>query len=81
VPLFVPTGGLAKEGAIASVGPTFKEMGRLAGEAAKRALEGLTQGDTVYASRVEVVINKPVAEGIGLEIPEEALAGADKVLP
>ena len=81
VPLFVPTGGLVEQGATASVGPTFREMGRLAGVAARKASEGLSPESKLYTTNVEIVINKTVATQVGLQIPEDTLRKADKVIP
>lgn len=81
VPLYVPTGGLVEQGATAAVSPTFREMGRLAGVAARKALQNLPQENEVHAVNIEVVINKTVAAQVGLQIPEETLRKADRVVP
>ncbi len=81
VPLFVPTGGLTDQGATAAVGPTFREMGRLAAAAAKKALKDEAQESTIYSSNVEIIINKTAAAQVGLKIPKEALRNAHQVLP
>lgn len=82
VPLFAPTAGLVEQGATASIGPDFKEIGRAAGRAAREALEGPAKRNRqVYAARVEIVLNQAAAKEIGLTFPDEALHAADRVLP
>lgn len=81
VPLFVSTEGLLKEGATASIGPTFREIGRLAGVAARRAAGGEKQANKHYPIAVRVVISRTSAKEAGLELSEESLRSADKVLP
>jgi ABC-type uncharacterized transport system substrate-binding protein len=79
--LFVPTSGLVEQGAVASIGATFREMGRLAGLAAGKAVSGEAQANRIHPVRVEIVINKAVAAQIGLRISEKTLRDADRVLP
>jgi ABC-type uncharacterized transport system substrate-binding protein len=81
VPLFVPTGGLINQGATAVIGPTFRELGRLAAVAARNALEDRAQGSKIYPTNVEIIINKTVAAQMGLQVSEEVLRKADKVVP
>jgi len=81
IPLFVPTSGLVAQGAIASVGPSFREMGRAAGIAVRKALENQPQENIIYLADVEVVINESAAAQIGLKISKEMLRTTDKVLP
>lgn len=69
VPLFVSTAGLLDHGAAASVGPSFREMGRQAGLAARRALGHQRQEGLIYPVQIEVVVNKAVAERVGLQTP------------
>ncbi len=81
IALFVPTSGLVAQGAIASVAPTFREMGRLAAIAARRAPTASDSGRIIYPERAEIVINKGEAARIGLTIPDAALRSADQVIP
>ncbi len=81
IPLFVPTRGLAEEGAAASVGPSFREIGRLTGIAVRQTLANLHPGNNLYAVNIELIINKSAAAQVGLKIPEEILRKADKVIP
>lgn len=81
IPLFVPTGGLVAQGATASVGPSFREIGRVTAIAAQKALESRAQDNTLYPINIEIVINKTVAAQVGLQISEEVFRKADKVIP
>lgn len=81
VPLFVPTAGLLDQGATASLGPSFREMGRQAGIAARKALLNQRQEDEVYPANIEIAINKAASARVGLQIPESVLRKADKVVP
>lgn len=81
IPFYAPTAGFVQQGATASISSSFREIGRAAGMAARKALEGdLTQG-TVYPEREEVTVSRKAAEAAGFQIPREALEKADKVLP
>jgi len=80
IPFFVPSGGLLEQG-LASVTPTFREIGRLAAIAARSALTGQNQKKIIYPTRVELGINKAAAAKIGLKISEETLRQADKIIP
>ena len=80
VPLFVPVSGLVGEGATVSVGPNFREMGRLAGTAVRRLLQQDNPqrrlDAKVYCANVEIVIGKTAAEQAGLQIPDSVLKKA-----
>lgn len=84
VALFVPFGGLVDEGATASVGPSFRDMGKLAGKSVRELLEGAPQTKPhakVYCTDVDIVIGKTAAERAGLRIPERTSTMAVKVVP
>lgn len=81
IPLFVTTEGLVEEGATASVGPSFREMGRMAGIAARKALAQEAQERRLYSSHPIMVVNKTVAEQMGLRLSADVLRQADRVLP
>lgn len=81
IALFVPTAGLVEQGAVAFVGPTFRDMGRAAAAAASKVLAGAAPAARVYPDRAEIVINRTAAARIGLKVPEETLRQARQVLP
>ncbi len=81
VPLYVPTEGLVEIGATAYVSSGFREIGRTAAETARLAADDKPLSETVYPETVETVFNRTAARSAGLEIPEEALRKATRVLP
>lgn len=80
VPVFVPTAGLVEQGATASIGPSFREMGRQAGSAVRKILDDAPRESKIYSTNVGIVINKTVVAQLGLQIPEEVLR-KDGVVP
>jgi hypothetical protein len=82
IPFFAPIASLVGQGAMASVAGIIREMGRLAGSVARQALEGaLPEGSKFYAATVEISINKGVASRTGVQVPDDVLQRADKVIP
>ncbi len=81
LPLIVPTGGLVEKGATAAIGPSFKQLGRVAGLEVRDAEAGRALPPVVYPAQVEVTISRVAAEQTGLKVPAETLSAADKVLP
>ncbi|TAK08679.1 MAG: hypothetical protein EPO39_04075 [Candidatus Manganitrophaceae bacterium] len=81
IPFYAPTAGFVQQGATASISSSFREIGRAAGMAARKVLEGELAQGTVYPEKTEVTVSIPSAESAGLHIPPEALRKADKVLP
>lgn len=80
VPLYAPVAGLVDKGATASVGASFREVGRAAGLAAKSLLAGGRPGDPVFPERIELVVNLGAARNAGLDIAEKKLAEAARVV-
>jgi putative ABC transport system substrate-binding protein len=81
VPLYAPTAGLAEQGAAASIGASFREIGREAGRAARRALAGEDQPSLRFPSPAETVLNREAAAKSGLAVDAAALKTADRVIP
>ena len=81
IPLFVPTAGLVEQGATASVGASFRELGRLAAAAARAVLQGGAPGGEVQPVNLDIAVNQPAAAKVGLKVPEDTLRAAAKVLP
>jgi hypothetical protein len=80
IPFYVPTAGLVEHGAVASVSSTFREIGHAAGSAARRVLEGGAANKTVYPEKVDLVLNMKAAASVGLQISNEVVQKAEKVL-
>lgn len=75
--LYAPACSLAKTGALAGIAPTFKEIGRTAGNAARAFEEGKNPGALMAPQKSEVSINGATAKALGLAIAP----GAGTVLP
>lgn len=73
VPLFAPTQGLAERGATATIGATFRGMGRAAALALRARLAGGAAPDVVYPKRLTVTANGPAARAAGLKLEPSVL--------
>jgi putative ABC transport system substrate-binding protein len=73
---------LVAKGALASYGVSFHEAGRLSAKYVQRILTGANPRDLPVegVQRLELVLNLRTAKEIGLTIPPEVLAKADKVI-
>jgi hypothetical protein len=65
-PLYAPFSSMISEGATASIGVTFHEMGRAAGLAARRAKDGLPCDATTYPERTDIRVSLSAAAEAGL---------------
>lgn len=81
IPFYAPTRGLAAAGASAAVFVPVDEIGRVAGDLARRALAGERLPRWVYPERTKLAINPASAKKAGLAIPDSALLAGDEVLP
>ncbi|MBI2384460.1 MAG: hypothetical protein HYV14_00445 [Elusimicrobia bacterium] len=81
VPFYVPTEGLAEQGATAAVSVSYKEMGRMMAEAAKSAQKGRASPAELYTGLVRVAVNRAAAAEAGLTVPAKAIGAANLVLP
>ncbi|MDP6040941.1 MAG: ABC transporter substrate binding protein [Candidatus Latescibacteria bacterium] len=80
VPLYVPTAGLVDKGAVAAVSSGFWDIGRTAGEVAKRALQDNLNASVIYPLKVELRVNLDAADQAGLELNQEDLIEKGAVL-
>lgn len=81
IPFYAPTTGFVQQGATASISSSFREIGRAAGAAARKALAGEIIQGTVYPEKAEVAVSAKSAESVGLQIPIDALKKVDRILP
>lgn len=81
MPLYVPAAGLVEDGGTASIGVSFRELGRTAGAAAIEARNGFPRKGSLLSEKVEVVISRSGAAEAGLQVPESVMRSADKILP
>jgi ABC-type uncharacterized transport system substrate-binding protein len=82
IPFYAPTEGLVEQGgAVAAVSSSFRETGRVAGLAARRATAGTLDISEIYPEQIHITLNMTVAKQTGLEISSTVLKEANKVLP
>lgn len=81
IPLCAPSLTQVEAGALLSYGFMHYEMGRQAARLADQVLQGVAPADLpVETARSYLAINLTTAEAIGLDIPEDLLRQADKLL-
>jgi putative ABC transport system substrate-binding protein len=79
-PVYGSSAAMVKEGALVSNSPELASIGQSVGELVNRIARGEKAGRlAVVVPRSEVVINKKIAEQLGLTIPDEALKAAQRV--
>jgi len=79
-PVYGSSAAMVKEGALVSNSPELSSIGQSVGELVNRIVRGEKPGRlAVVVPRSEVVINKKIADQLGLTIPEEALRAAQRV--
>jgi hypothetical protein len=71
VPLYSAVAGLTDQGAVASLSSTYRDFGRAAGRAAKKALEGGVLTPEFYPSQITLIINRQSGLKAGIDIPDE----------
>jgi putative ABC transport system substrate-binding protein len=73
LPLYVVAGDPSIDGVVASLGPDYPTIGRLAGDAAGRVLAGSKPGDVPFGrpSGVEWSANQATASRLGVTIPAQ----------
>lgn len=81
VPTFTGISGIVENGALATVGTNYYELGRVNGQMAARILKGETARDIPVstATRGDIYINLKAAELLGVKVPPEIVAEAFKV--
>jgi ABC-type uncharacterized transport system substrate-binding protein len=80
VPLFAFNSDQAERGAMLVVARDFVDMGREAGKLVKRILDGEDPAKIPFLDPIgsRLVVNETVAAGLGIAIPAEVLAEADR---
>jgi putative tryptophan/tyrosine transport system substrate-binding protein len=82
LPTMFPEQSLVAMGGLASYGQNFHETGRLSAKYVQKIMTGAPPGDlrVEIVDKFELVINLKTAKQIGLTIPPNVLARADKVI-
>ena len=82
LPTMFPEQGFVAMGGLASYGQNFYEIGRLSAKYVQKVLTGAPPGDlrVETVDKFELVMNLKTAKQIGLTIPPNVLARADKVI-
>jgi ABC-type uncharacterized transport system substrate-binding protein len=80
VPLFAFNSDQAETGAMLVVARDFRDMGREAGKLVKRILDGEDPARIPFLEPIgsRLVVNETVAAGLGIAIPADVLAEADR---
>lgn len=81
IPFYGSTKGMARAGAVASIGISFKEMGAAAAAAAARLNSGESVPESFSPEKLEIALNQAAAKRFGLEFPREVLERAAYVFP
>ena len=81
VPLYVPMDGLVEKGAVASIAPDFREMGRAAAQLAIAAAAGGAALGDMFPEKSFVTLNLTAAAQAGLKIPGPVIKNANRVVP
>ncbi len=69
IPFYGSTKGMARDGAAASIGVSFAEMGKAAAAAALELRKGGTLPETIFPEQAEITINSDAAAKCGLKFP------------
>ena len=82
LPTMFPEQGFVAMGGLASYGQNFYEIGRLSAKYVQKVMTGAQPGDlrVETVDKFELVMNLKTAKQIGLTIPPNVLARADKVI-
>jgi len=81
IPVFASENNSVKQGAIATLGIDYYQLGRQTGSMAARILNGSKPAEMPVESSedLKLYINKKAAERINLDIPAELLESADTI--
>ena len=79
-PVYGSSAAMVREGALVSNSPDLASIGQSVGELVNRIARGEKAGRlAVVVPRSEVVINKKIADQLGVTIPDDALKAAQRV--
>ncbi len=81
IPFYGSTKGMTRDGAAASIGVSFAEMGKAAAAAALALGKGDALPDTIFPEQAEITINSDAAAKCGLKFPRAVLDEAASSYP
>lgn len=81
LPMYASTKGMAREGACASVGISFAEIGAAAARTARALQAGEKQPSLVFPEKLELTLNASAAKRCGVKFSREVLNGASYLFP
>ncbi len=81
IPFYGSTRGMTREGALASVGASFAEMGTAAAGAARALEAGEKVPELVFPEKAELTLNSEAAERCHLAPPPDLLKKAEHIFP
>lgn len=73
IPFYGSTKGMTRDGAAASIGVSFSEMGRTAATAALALRRGDALPETIFPEQAEITVNSDAAAKCGLKFPRAVL--------
>ncbi|MDD5207848.1 MAG: ABC transporter substrate binding protein [Elusimicrobiales bacterium] len=77
IPFYGSTKGMTRDGAAASIGVSFSEMGKAAAAAALELRKGDILPETIFPGQAEITINSDAAAKCGLKFPRAVLDEAE----
>lgn len=81
VPFYGSTKGMTREGAAASIGVSFGEIGKAAAAAARLLDDGKAAPSMIFPEKVEVTLNSSAARKCGLSFPKAIIEEAGHIFP
>lgn len=81
IPFYGSTKSMTREGALASFGTSFAEIGKAAARAAAALDEGGSPPETIFPDKTEITLNAAAARKFGIEFPRSVLDEAGYLFP
>lgn len=78
IPLYVPTSGFVEVGAVASVAPSFRQIGATTASVTKDLLHGRSVPAEVYPTECDIAVNLDAARAVGL-LESDVRKSADRL--
>jgi putative ABC transport system substrate-binding protein len=81
IPVLVPGSPSVERGGLATIGTSYYDLGKIAGEQALRILRGTKPSEipVSYAKDFDIYLNQKTADEIGIKFPEDLVKKAKKI--